>query len=711
MTKEITRSYQSPISLHEPVRYLKGVGPRLAEKLLTKGIATIEDLLFSLPYRYEDRRELKPISKIRAGEKAVVSGKIVACGKTGRRWRPGFQAVIDDGSGALALNWFRMPGGYLEDKLKKGRVVIASQTVRKYGPLLEMDHPELEIFEESEQPDSLSFGRIVPIYSLPEGFSQKSFRALVFQALEKARNQFAEIIPPEILAKKAWPDFQTAICNAHFPAFDADIDELNQLRSPWHQRLYYQEFFLLELALALNRKGMTRERAFPVRAGERKSQQLKKIIPFQLTGSQEKVIAEIAVDLAKSQPMHRLLQGDVGSGKTMVALFAALAVIDAGLQVAVMAPSEVLAEQHWLNLHRWLDQLGIACGLLTAGVRGEEREKILLGVREGTISLLVGTQALIQEKVAFKRLGLAVIDEQHRFGVEDRLKLKAKAGERPPHVLVMTATPIPRSLAMTAYGDLDISLLDEMPPGRKPPATILLSEGELDRAWTEIKNRACRGEQAYVIYPLVEESAKLEIQNATRQYAELSRKTFPELKVGLIHGRLSPEAKEEVMDKFRRGEIQILVATTVIEVGVDVPNATVMVVEHAERFGLSQLHQLRGRVVRSEKDAVCFLVAHEPLTELARERLKTIATTTDGFRIAEADLRLRGPGELLGTRQSGLPPFRFADLVRDLKELALARNDAFQWAETHDLERPEYAALKKALLKRYGGVLHLAGAG
>jgi len=711
MTNDPGDSRKSSPSLQDPVRYLKGVGPKLAEKMLAKGIATIEDLLFSLPYRYEDRRELKPISKIHAGEKAVVTGKIVASGKTGRRWRPGFQAVIDDGTGALALKWFRMPGAYLEDKLKKGRVVIASQTARKYGPLLEMAHPELEIFDEGDEPDSSSFNRIVPIYSLPEGFSQKSFRALVFQALEKNATQLREILPPDVIAQRAWPDIQAAVWNAHFPADDADLDELNQLRSLWHQRLYYQEFFLLELALALSRKGLNLEKAFPVRAGERKSQQLKQIIPFQLTRAQEKVIAEIKNDLARSRPMHRLLQGEVGSGKTIVALFASLAVIDAGLQVAVMAPSEVLAEQHWLNLHRWLDRLGIACGLLTAAVRGDEREKILAGAREGKIPLLVGTQALIQERVAFKRIGLLVIDEQHRFGVEDRLKLKAKAGKRPPHILVMTATPIPRSLAMTAYGDLDISLLDEMPPGRKPPATSLLSDREVHKAWAELKNRAQRGEQAYVVYPLVEESSRLEIQDATRQFEELARKVFPELELGLIHGRLAPEAKEGVMEKFRRREIQILVATTVIEVGIDVPNATAMVVEHAERFGLTQLHQLRGRVARSEKDAVCFLIAHEPLTELAKERLKTIAATADGFKISEADLRLRGPGELLGTRQSGLPPFRFADLLRDLKELALARNDAFHWAETNELDRPDFAALKKELWQRYGSVIHLASVG
>jgi ATP-dependent DNA helicase RecG len=698
-------------SLDDSVRYLKGVGPRLSEHLLEKGIQTVLDLIFYIPYRYEDRRDLKSISRLVPGEKAVVTGKIVAAGKTGKWRRQGFSAVIDDGTAPLALKWFRTPGNYLEDKLQKGRVVVASAVVRQYGDILEMAHPELEILEEGEELDSLSFGRVVPIYSLPPGFSQKKFRGLVSQALEKAGDQIPSLTPKAIREQHNYPDMREAIRNVHFPPADANIEEYGQVRSIFHQSLCYQEFFVLELALALSTRGMVFQKGFPVRAGERKTRRLREILPFTLTGAQERVIDEIKNDLAKSRPMHRLLQGDVGSGKTVVALFSALAVIEAGLQVAVMAPSEVLAEQHWLNLHRWLDQLGIKSGLLTSAVRGPERKNFLEQARSGELQLLVGTQALIQEKLEFKRIGLAIIDEQHRFGVEERSKLKAKGAERPPHILVMTATPIPRSLAMTAYGDLDISILDQMPPGRKPPETRLILDREIKKAWREIAERAGRGEQAYIVYPLVEESSKLELHDATQKFEELSREIYPELKLGLIHGRLAPEQKEKVMEQFRQNKVQVLVATTVIEVGIDVSNATAIVIEHAERFGLSQLHQLRGRVARSDKNSVCFLVAHKPLTELAAERLKTIASESDGFKIAESDLRLRGPGEFLGTRQSGLPPFRFADLIRDIRELAMARNDAFQWAGTADLNLPEHDALKKELLKRYGALIHLAQVG
>jgi len=718
--------------LKDSARYLKGVGPRLSEKLKQKGIDTIEDLIFYLPFRYEDRREILPISKLEPGIKAVITGKVIASGKSGKWRRQTFQAVIDDGTGALVLKWFHLPGDYLQQKLRKGRVVIASQTVREYGGLLEMNHPELEILEEGEELDSLSFGRIVPVYSLPDGFSQKSFRNLIAQALSLNLDELQCLAPTELRARRNFPSLKSALKNLHFPPEKADFNELNQHKSLEHRSLYYQEFFVLELALALSRKGLIETPAFPMKGGEAQIQNLSSLLTFQLTPAQERVIQEIADDLAQSKPMHRLLQGDVGSGKTIVALFSALRVIAGGLQVAIMAPSEVLAEQHWLNLHRWLERQSLSCSLLTSAVRGVEREKILSQVRSGQISLLIGTQALIQEKVEFHQLGLAIIDEQHRFGVRERLMLKAKgtvgaglalpkqegaASRAPtfkggtPHILVMTATPIPRSLAMTAFGDLDISLLDQMPPGRKPVETRLLFAKEENFAWREIKKRIKDAEQAFIVYPLVEESARMELQDATKKYQELSSAVFPEFKLGLLHGRLKPGEKEAVMEKFRSGEIQILVATTVIEVGIDVPNATVMVVENAERFGLSQLHQLRGRVARSTKEAICFLVAHPPLTETARERLKIMTETTDGFKISETDLRLRGPGEFLGTAQSGLPPFRFADLIRDIKELSMARNDAFQWIETGNLNRPDLAPLRREIRAKYGKFLHLARVG
>jgi len=709
--QDISSGKKSWILLSDSVRYLKGVGPRRAEQLGQKGIQTILDLIYYLPYRYEDRRNLKKISQLASGERAVVAGRVVAVEKLSRWRNQIFQAVIDDGSGAMTLKWFNLPGTYLEEKLKKGQMIIASQTVRKYGALLEMAHPEIELLEQGEELDSLSFGRIVPIYSLPEGFSQKWFRPLIKSSLEQIREEPEELIPEEVRKNRNLPLLLDSIKNLHFPESQAELSELNQHRSIWHQRLYYQEFFILELALALSKKGRTEKPAYPVQDKNLLAEKLNSLLEFSLTPAQKRVIEEINNDLAQAKPMHRLLQGDVGSGKTMVALFCALSVIGSGLQVAVMAPSEVLAEQHWLNLHRYLDQLGISCALLTSAVKGEPRRKILENAKSGRLSVLVGTQALIQEQVEFFRLGLAIIDEQHRFGVQERARLKAKGKEQTPHILVMTATPIPRSLAMTAYGDLDLSILDQMPPGRKPPKTILLFSEEVNRAWQEIKLKAKKAEQAYIVYPLVSESSKLELQDATRKYEELSREVFPELKLGLLHGQLCPEEKERMMERFRKGEVQALVATTVIEVGIDVPNATVMVIEHSERFGLSQLHQLRGRVARSEKQPICFLVAHPPLTEFAVQRLETLLKTTDGFQIAEADLSIRGPGEFLGVRQSGLPPFRFADIIRDAKELSLARNDAFQFAESADWKRMEYAELRKELISRYGKFLPLARVG
>ncbi len=698
------------LNLKSSVRFLKGIGERLEKKLAQKGIRTIEDLIFYLPYRYEDRRNFKKISQLSLGERAVVAGRVVACGETRTRAGVGFQALIDDGTGTLSLRWFHHPGGYLQEKLKKGRIVIASEKVRRYGPILEMDHPEIEVLEQGEELDSLSFARIVPIYSIPEGFSQKSFRNVIARALELVE-QVPELIPKELLKKRGLPLLKEAIRLLHFPPPSARVAELNEKRSLWHSRLYYEDFFLLELALALSKKGISEQRSYPIRGGEKLVRRLKESLPFKLTSAQERVIREIEADLARSKPMHRLLQGDVGSGKTIVALFSALRVISAGLQVAVMAPSEVLAEQHWLNLHRWLDKLGVKSALLTSAVRGAERERILKEIKSGKIALVVGTQALIQKRVEFKRLGLGIIDEQHRFGVQQRALLKAKGLERTPHILVMTATPIPRSLAMTVYGDLDLSLLDQLPPGRKPPKTYLIFADEVERAWQEVRRRAERGEQAYIVYPLVESSTRLALQDATQKYHQLKDEVFREFQLGLIHGRLKPEEKEEVMERFRRGEIQILIATTVIEVGIDVPRATCIVIENAERFGLSQLHQLRGRVARSERESVCFLVAHSPLTETARKRLEVIASTTDGFKITEADLRLRGPGEFLGTRQSGLVGLRFADLVRDVKELSWARADAFSWAETADWNREDLKPLKKELMRRYQKTIQFARVG
>jgi ATP-dependent DNA helicase RecG len=695
-----------------PIQYVKGVGPKLAKLFEKKGIFTIEDALYFLPRCYEDRRNLKRISELKTGRKETGFGEILLSGVAfyqNKRKRV-FEAVIGDGSGVITLKWFAGNERYLIDRFKKGRRLIFSGEVRWFNHQKEIHHPDVEMVDGDIEKDYLNFKRIVPIYSETEGLHQRTMRRLMKNILDGYAHELSSPIPKEIVERQDLIDFSEAFRRVHFPPEGESMDALNDHRSDGHRRIVFDEFFFLELGLALKKKGMALETGVSFRTEGYLSQRLLNHLSFQLTRAQERVWAEIKEDLERPHPMNRLVQGDVGSGKTVVALLASLYVIECGYQAAIMAPTEVLVEQHYLNLHRWVEPLGIKVALLTSSIKGSDREELYDRIRRGDIHLVIGTHAVIQEAVEFHRLGLAIIDEQHKFGVVQRGLLKKK-GEN-PDVLVMTATPIPRTLAMTLYGDLDVSMIDEMPPGRMPVETKVFPESARERVYRIVNEEVSKGRQAFIVYPLVEESEKLDLKDATRMAERLQKDVFPEFQIGLLHGRMKSDEKEAVMMEFKEGKIQILVATTVIEVGIDIPNASVMVVEHAERFGLSQLHQLRGRIGRGRYPSKCILLAQYRSSEEARVRLRAMGRTHDGFQIAEEDLALRGPGEFFGIRQSGFPDFRVAHLVRDTPILIEARKEAFQLIrEDPELAFPSHGTLKNILRRRWKGRLELASIG
>jgi ATP-dependent DNA helicase RecG len=691
-----------------PVKYLKGVGPQRAATLEEHGIATVGDLLGYLPFRYEDRIRFTPIAEIVPGQVHTILAEVApGGGKTVRFARgrgPVFHVTVRDGSGVLHARFFH--GAYLEGKLKEGQrlVMHGKVEVDPYRPArLEMVNPQIELVGGEQAPaDSTEVGRIVPIYEAMGGISSRMLRRIIYNVLLNFDGSMPDPLPEEIRARYRFPTRRDALLYAHFPPKDENLELLNSFRSPAQVRLIFEEFFYYQLALALRRQQDHRQRGIAMRVREENIREaLKRILPFKPTAAQKRVLAEIAADLERSSPMHRLLEGDVGSGKTIVALEAATIVIENGYQVALMAPTEILAAQHFLSARRIFAPASYRVELLVSGQRRAEREQALARVESGETQLVLGTHALIEEPVKFHRLGLAIVDEQHRFGVLQRKRLIEKGAA--PHVLVMTATPIPRTLALTLYGDLDLSVIDELPPGRTPIETRWTSEAQLAGVWEFLRREIARGRQTYVIYPVIEES-KQELKAATAEYERLAKSVFPNLRVGLLHGRLKNEEKDTVMEQFRRGELQILVATTVIEVGVDVPNATVMVIEHADRFGLAQLHQLRGRIGRGKEKSYCILVAPKTITGEARERLETMVATSNGFEIAERDLKLRGPGEFFGTRQHGDAAFSFAQPLRDHELLELARREAFALAE-HPARANEVVArlesLSPAWHKRY----------
>jgi ATP-dependent DNA helicase RecG len=665
------------MDLQAPVQYVKGVGPQRAESLARAGVRTAEDLLLHLPMRYEDRRSFARVADLRPGMRVSVSGEVAVAGLRRARRLTIFEVRLDDGSGRLKAIFFNQP--YLRETLPRGKKVVFYGLVERDAMgsrLLVMRSPQYEIVEQDEH-GGIHTGRIVPVYEKLGTLTVKPLRRVLAHLAEQVPAGLEDPLPPDLRERLSVVGRGEALRRVHLPGEADRLELLNSFRSPAHVRLILEELLLFQLGLARRRSGVRAERkraAFEVRDAAREA--VKRILPFPLTAAQRRVVREIAEDLRSPHPMNRLVQGDVGSGKTLVALLSMVVVVENGWQSALMAPTEILAEQHFLTLRRLLRRCSYRVELLTSAVKGREREAALARIASGEAQIVVGTHALIQEGVAFHRLGLAVADEQHRFGVLQREDLRKKGYDA--DVLVMTATPIPRTLALTAYGDLDVSLVDQKPPGRTPIRTELRSASERREVVSLVRRAAAEGRQAYVVYPLVEESDKLEdVKAATEASAEWAA-ALPGIRVGLLHGRMKSAEKEEAMGAFARGETQVLVSTTVVEVGVDVPNATVMVIEHAERFGLAQLHQLRGRVGRSAAPSTCVLLAYGRLSEVARARLDVMVSTEDGFAIAERDLELRGPGDFFGTRQWGMPTFRVAHLIRDRDLLERARAEAFR---------------------------------
>ena len=698
-----------PIALSNPVKYLRGVGPQRATTLEERGILTVADLLGYLPFRYEDRLRFTPIAEIIPGQVHTIFAEVTGGGGTTVRFarsrRSIFHVAVRDASGTVHVRFFH--GGYLEGRLKDGQKLVLHGKVDAdpYRPgRLEMVNPQIELVGSTDgaAADSTEVGRIVPIYEAIGGISSRMLRRIIYAVLADFEGNIPDPLPPDILARYRFPSRRDALLYAHFPPKDESIELLNNYRSPAQIRLIFEEFFYYQLALALRRLNDHSRRGIAMRVREEKVRAaVKRILPFKPTAAQKRVLAEIAADLERPYPMNRLLQGDVGSGKTIVALEAATIVIENGYQVALMAPTEILAAQHYLSARRIFEPAGYGVELIVSGRRRSAKDEALARVGSAAAQIVVGTHALIENPVAFHKLGLVIVDEQHRFGVLQRKRLIEKGAS--PHVLVMTATPIPRTLALTVYGDLEISVIDQMPPGRTPIETRWTEEAQLNGVWEFLRREIARGRQAYVVYPLIEES-KQELKAATAEYERLAKHVFPGIRVGLLHGRLKNDEKDSVMEQFRRNEIQILVATTVIEVGVDVPNATIMVVEHADRFGLAQLHQLRGRIGRGAEKSRCILVARKNTTGEARARIETMVATSNGFEIAEQDLMQRGPGEFFGTRQHGDAAFSVAQPIRDHEILELARREAFALAENPERAGKIIARLESlspAWRKRY----------
>jgi len=704
-------------NLQTPMQFIKGVGPKLTELLSKRGVTTVEDALYLLPHRYEDRREVQSVARLRPGVVEVFSGKILSADLTstkgGRRF---FEAVVGDDSGSVTLKWFNGNPTFMKRVWRIGRVGLFTGEVSQFGYQREVHHPDVEWLEEGKQladalaADPVNFGRIVPVYPLTEGLSQKIMRRVMKEVVDGYLPFVQELIPGHILEPLNLPGVREALRAVHLPPVEMGMEILNEGRTPSHRALAFDEFFFWELGLALKKRGVTLEKGIAFQVSHRYTKQLVKLLPFELTPAQRRVLSEIKNDMMAPHPMHRLVQGDVGCGKTLVALMAALVAVENGYQVAIMAPTEILAEQHWLTIHRWCADLGIETVLLTAGMKGKSKSEALARVSDGHAQIVIGTHAVIQEKVEFARLGLGIIDEQHRFGVLQRGILRKKGLN--PDILVMTATPIPRTLAMTLFGDLSLSVIDELPPGRSPVETRIFFESRRSQAYDIVRDEVAKGHQAYVIYPLVEETEKSDLKAAAQMAELLDQQVFPDLRVGLLHGRMSPDEKELVMKAFKAREVDILVATTVIEVGIDVPNATLMIIEHAERFGLSQLHQLRGRVGRGSAQSRCILLTPGRMSEDGEKRLRVMEATADGFRIAEADLEIRGPGDFLGTRQSGMPDFRVANILRDGALLEHARQAAFELLESDsELSAPGHVSLRQELLRRWGHRLELAAIG
>lgn len=695
--------------LATPVRYIKGVGPKKSEVLAAAGIRTIEDILYYLPSRYEDRSVVTKIRQLRIGEQQSVRGEVVSTGdKIARNGMRVFQLVITDGTGFLHAVWFRQP--YLKDMFQAGQKVVLYGRVELYDKI-QIVQPEYEIVKEGA-PESVHMGRIVPVYPLAGEITQKFLRALAHAAVAKAAHSVIERLPAYLMARERLVDAKFAVHAIHFPVSFEALEKA-------YRRIVFEEFFMLQLALATRRKDLkTKEEGLSHRLEGDLVGRFDRSLPFELTPGQQKAISDIERDLSSGKPMNRLVEGDVGSGKTVIAARALVLTVQNGFQGVIMAPTEILARQHYIHLSELLMPMGVNVALLVGGIDEASRRELCRAIEEGAVDIVVGTHAVIQETVTFKKLGLAVVDEQHKFGVEQRAILKQKGYS--PHIMVMTATPIPRTLALTVYGDLDISVIREMPKGRKPIATYWVDEAKRERVYAFIREELAKGRQAYIVCPLIERgrgaagrgqeegAGRRDASDAVAMFERISQEIFPDIKAGLLHGRMPAEEKEKVMKGFKKGAVKILVSTVVIEVGIDVPNATVMVVENAERFGLSQLHQLRGRIGRGPHESYCILLA-DPQTDQARERLKAIEGTLDGFQIAEADLTIRGPGEFFGTRQHGLPEIRFGNILKDFAIMEQARKAAFDViARDPELAEEHHRLIKSELKARFKDKISLA---
>ncbi len=670
--------------LKTDIQYLKGIGPKRAFLLKSYGIKTFYDFLYFFPVNYLDYTKIFKIKHAKRDNFAnfIVYFKEV---KEVRYYtRKIAQAIFYDETGEIVVKWFNYNIYYLKNFLKRGKLYFLSGKVSYFNFYKEMVHPHIE------EADNFKKG-IVPVYREFKNISQKVIRGAIKNLLDKIKGKNFEYIPNFILEKENLPNISECFLNLHFPDVNENIEKLRNFQSKWHIRLIFEEFFFLMLAIAKERLKKEEIITEPLEYKGFLIEKFLNLLPFKLTNAQRKVLREIYSDLKSKRIMNRLVQGDVGCGKTLVAFITSLMFIENQYQVAFMAPTEILAEQHFKNLKNLAKELDISIALLTGSTKKKEKDLIKKDLENGKINIVIGTHALIEENVKFKNLGLNIIDEQHKFGVKQRLSLKLK-GEK-VHTLIMTATPIPRTLTLTIYGDLDVSIIDELPPGRKPVKTFWFYEKQKDKYIPLIKKELEKGRQAYFIYPLVEESDKLDLKDVIKMKDELQN-IFEKFKVEMLHGKMKPYEKEKIMEDFKNKKIDILASTTVIEVGVDVPNATVMVIENAERFGLAQLHQLRGRVGRGAYQSYCFLISSNRISDIAKERLKIMCQTNDGFKISEEDLKIRGPGEFLGTKQSGLPEFKFADIIRDYKVLLKAKDRAFELIKI-DPEFEKFPELKK----------------
>ena len=711
-------------ALATSIQSLKGVGPKRAAQLESAGLATVEDILYHLPFRFDDRRQLKKIDQALLGQEESFTGQLVLLQNrfNPRRRSQMLSAVLRDDTGTIDLIWYRAPS-YLANGLAPGQMLLVHGRLEQGTQArLRLVHPDFEVLEPGDESGHARVARILPVYLRPGGIPMSFMRKLAAQALDQYKHYLLPGLPSSLASRLGLAAIPEALSHLHQPPLETSVVALNEGSSPAHRSVIFDELFYLQLGLGLRKRSRTQSRAQPVNSTDGKLvQRMRELLPFKLTGAQERVLGEISADMAGEQPMQRLVQGDVGSGKTMVAWLASLRTIEQGYQALWMAPTEILAEQHYFGLAGYAKSLGVTAALLTAATTAKERKELLPRIERGEVQFLVGTHALIQEDIHAPNMGLGVVDEQHRFGVAQRLSLRQlvagkdslSSTSHEPHMLLLSATPIPRSLAMVLYGDMEVSFVDAMPPGRTPVQTKVFHERERRQVYTIVLDQLKKGHQAFVVLPLVEASEQLQQVKDATQMAEKMRQTlFKDFGIGLVHGRMKAEERDQTMRAFRDGKLGILVATTVIEVGIDIANATVMVIEHAERFGLSQLHQLRGRVGRGQAPGYCLLVNRGTASAVAAERLRVMATEKDGFKIAEADLKLRGPGELLGTRQSGLADFRLANLTRDTQLLIAARQEALAWLEKDpQLKGKESAGMREILKHRWGKRLQLGTVG